>query len=264
VSTSGRVVHYSLSFSTNDDPGWLLARLQRSVSSLRPHNRGIDVAVFAYERQPQQLRRSCRLHDAQLQVQGSYAQCLAYLCSGGWPVLAHHPGLPEFLNFRSLAGTFVGQALYCDCDIVFGADVERLFDAYAQDDLYAREEVHTSQNSHGPGPEFLDEPALRAVAQFLGVRFIPHRNRFAPPSELGVTQHARRMGRQLCLSPGAVDVPLSRSRCRQRLRHSQRRRCGAPVGLPRAARQGTPLPRRQSRDRRGDRDLARPGGALGG
>lgn len=168
-----RIVHYSMSFAAADDPTTLLTQVEHSVSSLRRYNRDTDVMIFAYDAVPERLAQMCHRHGVELCFRGSYARRLEELCPVGWPVLSRYPVLHKFLNFGALAGTDAGQALYCDCDTVFRADVDRLFDACTEADLYAREEVHSGRSRYGPDPAFLDEHLLQVVAHSLGVVAVP-------------------------------------------------------------------------------------------
>ena len=173
MTGSARVVHYSMSFTAGNDPTTLLTQVEHSMSSLRRYNHATDIVLFAYDAVPERLARTCRRYGVELCFRGSYARLLEALCPAGWPVLTRYPVLHKFLNFRALAGTGAAQALYCDCDTVFRADVDELFEAYTAADLYAREEVHSSRSRYGPDPAFLDERRLRAVAHSLGVVAVP-------------------------------------------------------------------------------------------
>lgn len=165
------LVEYSVSFDASGDPAALLSKLRLSLWSLRQHNAQVPIVVFAHDPAPDELRRTCREHGAELVEQGGYAARLAGLCPEGWPVLVRNPTLHKFLNFGRLAG--VERVLCCDCDTLFRDDVERLFDGYRDADVYAREEVHSARSAYGPNREFLDEPALRRLAASLAVGFVP-------------------------------------------------------------------------------------------
>lgn len=173
MTGSARIVHYSMSFTAGDDPTMLLTQVEHSVSSLRRYNRGTDVVIFAYDSVPERLAQTCRRYGVELRFRGSYARRLEELCPVGWPVLSRYPVLHKFLNFRALADTGASQALYCDCDTVFQGDVDRLFDACTEADLYAREEVRTGRSRYGPDSAFLDEHLLQTVARSLGVVAVP-------------------------------------------------------------------------------------------
>jgi hypothetical protein len=191
-----RLVCYSVLLDTSDT-GALLSQLEISLASLRRYNRGIAVVIFCYGDSTPRLRRICVEYGGLLQMQGDYAHRLADLSPQGWPVLARYPVLHKFLNHPWLAGTAAHQVLYCDCDTVFRADVRLLFDAYAEPDLVAREEVHSSRSRYGPEPGFLDEPALARLAHGLGVAVIP-------PFNSGVVLMNHRIWEQLALLEGWV------------------------------------------------------------
>lgn len=187
-----RLVCYSVSLADGDNHHSLLQQLARSLSSLRLHNQSVAVVVFLYGTPTAQVVQICADHHAWLQPQGDYAHRLAKLCPRGWPVLARYPTLHKFLNNSWLAHHPAQQVLYCDCDTVFRADVNRLFENYAQFDVVAREEVHSSRSFHGPDQSFLDEPALRRLGRALGVAAVP-------PFNTGVVLLNHRIWEQLSL-----------------------------------------------------------------
>ncbi|MHA7304563.1 hypothetical protein ACX80E_04845 [Arthrobacter sp. TMN-49] len=190
-----RLVCYSLSVVDGDNPESLVRQLERSVASLRRHNRSIAVVVFLYGTATRQIVEICTEHRAWLQLQGDYAHRLADLCPRGWPVLARYPTLHKFLNNTWLAHIPGQQVLYCDCDTVFRADVNQLFEAYQAPDIVAREEVHSSRSYHGPDASFLDEPALHRLSSALGVAGVP-------PFNTGVVLMNHRIWAELSLVEG--------------------------------------------------------------
>jgi hypothetical protein len=169
----GRFIHYSLSLSAGVDEQPLLAQLNRSLGTLRRNNPGIAVVLFLYGDMSSELAWICHSYNVMVQPQGSYEQRLAELCPRGWPVLARYPVLHKFLNFGAFSGTGARQLLYCDCDTVFFKDVSALFETYADADLVAREEVHTTRSPYGENRQFLDEPSLRGLANAMNVAFVP-------------------------------------------------------------------------------------------
>jgi hypothetical protein len=169
----GRFIHYSLSLPPGGDGQPLLTQLSRSLSTLRRTNPHVAVVLFLYGAMPTELARMCHSHNVMLHPQGSYEHRLAELCPRGWPVLAKYPVLHKFLNFAAFEGTGARQLLYCDCDTIFFKDVSALFDAYADADLVAREEVHTTRSPYGENKEFLDEPLLRRTADAANIAVIP-------------------------------------------------------------------------------------------
>lgn len=169
----GRFIHYSLSLPAGADRQPLLTQLRRSLGTLRWKNPGVAVVLFLYGEMSPELASICHSHNVMVQPQGSYEQRLAELCPRGWPVLARYPVLHKFLNFSAFSGTGARQLLYCDCDTVFFKDVSALFDTYADADLVAREEVHTTRSPYGENREFLDEPLLRGLAGATNVAFVP-------------------------------------------------------------------------------------------
>ena len=180
----GRLVHYSISLADGEQRPELIAQLDASAGTLREHNPGIPAVVFLYGTLSADLAAVCRSHGLMVQEQGPYERRLAELCPAGWPALARYPLLHRFLNFRELAAAGAAQALYLDCDTIFFDDVERLFDRYADADVAAREEVHTSRNQHGVDRDFVDEPLLARLADAEGAVAIP-------PFNLGVVLFGR-------------------------------------------------------------------------
>ena len=180
----GRLVHYSISLDEGQRRPDLVAQLDASAATLREHNARIPAVLFLYGPLDAELAAVCREHELMVQPQGSYERRLAQLCPTGWPALARYPLLHRFLNFRELAGSGATQALYVDCDTIFFDDVERLFDRYADADVAAREEVHTSRNQHGADRDFVDEPLLARLAEAEGAAAIP-------PFNLGVVLFGR-------------------------------------------------------------------------
>jgi hypothetical protein len=169
----GRLVHYSISVAGGEHRPDLLAQLDASAATLREHSPGIPAVVFLYGTVPPDLAAVCRAHDLMLHEQGRYEQRLAGLCPDGWPALARYPLLHRFLNFSELASAGAQQALYLDCDTLVLDDIELLFDRYADADVAAREEVHTSRNQHGTDRAFVDEPLLSRLAHAEGAVAIP-------------------------------------------------------------------------------------------
>lgn len=169
----GRFIHYSLSLPPGRDCQQLLAQLSLSLCTLRRTNPRVAVVLFLYGAMPPELARICHGHSVMVHPQGSYEQRLAELSPQGWPVLARYPVLHKFLNFAAFSGTGARQLLYCDCDTIFFKDVSALFERYADADLVAREEVHTTRSRYGENREFLDEPLLRRVAEAANVAAIP-------------------------------------------------------------------------------------------
>jgi hypothetical protein len=180
----GRLVHYSISVRAGEHRPELLAQLDASAATLRERNPRIPAVVFLYGAPTPELAAVCREHDLMLHEQGPYEQRLARLCPDGWPALASYPLLHRFLNFAELAGAGARQALYLDCDTLFLDDVELLFDRYADADVAAREEVHTSRNHHGTDRAFVDELLLSELAESQGAVAIP-------PFNLGVVLFGR-------------------------------------------------------------------------
>ncbi|MFK5645141.1 hypothetical protein ACI3ET_01315 [Ornithinimicrobium sp. LYQ121] len=165
------LVQYSVSFDPARSPQGLLDKLGLSLGSLRQHNRRVPAVVLVHDPAPAELGALCATHGAELVDRGPYAARLASLCPEGWPVLAANPTLHKFLAHGALGQ--VERVLCVDCDTLFRDDVERLFATYRQADVYAREEVHTGPSRYGPDAVFLDVPALRRLADSLGVLPIP-------------------------------------------------------------------------------------------
>ena len=174
-----RLVHYSLALPPGEPRPDLVRQLGVSVGSLRAHNADIPVALFVYGATSPDLVALCARHGVRVHDQGPYAERLAALCPAGWASLAGYPLLHKFLNFHALAHTGARQILFCDCDTVFFADVERLFDRYGAADVVAREEVHSSRSVHGVDRTFIDEPLLARIAAADGAAVVP-------PFNLGV------------------------------------------------------------------------------
>lgn len=163
-----QLVYYSLALRQDEPRPDLVWQFEASVASLRSHNRDIAVALFHYGALPPELASVCRVHRVMVQDQGPYSDRLAALCPVGWPALARYPLLHKFLNFRELVAVGATQILYCDCDTIFIRDVAALFDRYAEPDLVAREEVHTSRSRYGADRSFVDESLLALLARSEG------------------------------------------------------------------------------------------------
>jgi hypothetical protein len=174
-----RLVYYSVVHSPSAPRSDLFDQLLGSVRSLRRYNRSVPVVVFVHGDAPAGLARALATHGVQLVAQEPYEARLARLCPSGWPVLRHYPLLHKFLNFVEIASIGPRQALFLDCDTLFFADVDRLFDAYDGAHCYAREEPTCRRSHYGYDPSYLDEDALSRVAWSQGVR--P-----PPPFNLGV------------------------------------------------------------------------------
>jgi len=174
-----RLVHYSLSFLADTPRPDIVEQFAISVCTLREHNAGVPVALFTWGGISDDLAAVCAEFDVLVHEQGSYAARLAMLCPSGWPALVRYPLLHKFLNFRELAHSGASQVLYCDCDTIFRADVEILFDEYRTGDIVAREEVHTSRSAYGVDRSFIDEPLLARLCAHEGAAAIP-------PFNLGV------------------------------------------------------------------------------
>jgi hypothetical protein len=181
---AGRLVHYSISLADGARGPDLIAQLDASAATLREHNPAIPAVVFVYGTLEPELAAVCREHDLMVAEQGPYERRLADLCPAGWPALARYPLLHKFLHFRELAAAGAREALFLDCDTIVFDDVERLFDRYADSDVAAREEVHTSRNHHGTDRDFVDEPRLARLAAAEGAVAIP-------PFNLGVVLFGR-------------------------------------------------------------------------
>lgn len=195
MSVEQRLVCYSVSVANGDIHDSLVRQLERSLASLRRHNQEVAVVVFLYGTPSAKIVQICSQHRVWLQLQGDYADRLAQLCPRGWSVLARYPTLHKFLNHGWLARNPAQQVLYCDCDTVFRGDVAKLFENYAEFDLVAREEVHSSRNHHGPDPSFLDEPALVRLSGSLGVAAVP-------PFNTGVVLMNHRIWERISLLEG--------------------------------------------------------------
>ena len=173
------LVQYSVSFPPGTQPSRMLAQLRLSLWSLRRHNRRVPAIVLVYDSPPAELGRICASYGAELVAQGSYAERLAPLCPEGWPVLVANPTLHKFLSHGRVAEAAARccAAIATRCST---ATWSGLFDAYADADVYAREEVHTGPSRYGPDRAFLDEPALRRGSQRRSA------SRAVPPCNTGV------------------------------------------------------------------------------
>ena len=174
-----RLVHYSLALPPDEPRPDLIWQLSASLGTLRAHNADIPVALFVYGGMSAELLALCARHRVLVHDQGPYEERLAALCPAGWRSLVGYPLLHKFLNFRALARTGARQILFCDCDTVFFADVEGLFDRYGDADVVAREEVHSSRSVHGIDRTFIDEALLARIAAAAGAAVVP-------PFNLGV------------------------------------------------------------------------------
>ena len=184
-----RAVVYSVALSDSEPRPDLVRQFELSVGTLRRYS-DVPVVLFLHGSLPRELALACNDHGVLVHDQGPLEARLARLCPAGWPALVRYRLLHKLLNFRELAAAGVAQALYCDCDTVFLADVDRLFERYAGPDVVAREEVHTSRSPHGADPTFVDEPMLARIAAVEGIAVVP-------PFNLGVILFNHGVGRRL-------------------------------------------------------------------
>jgi hypothetical protein len=174
-----RLVQYSLSLPEDESRADLCIQLEASVRTLRSQNAAIPVALFVYGRLNLDVAAICGTYGVMVHQQGPYEQRLAALSPAGWRALACYPLLHKFLNFRQLSSAQPKQVLCCDCDTVFGGDVESLFECYGDADVVAREEVHSRRSAYGADDTFIDEPLLARLASH-------ERSARIPPFNLGV------------------------------------------------------------------------------
>jgi hypothetical protein len=183
-ASTSRLVCYSL-VPASDRLADHELQFELSVGSLRVHNPQIPVALFVHGSLPAGFAAICRDHRVMVHEQGSYDARLRALGPAGAAALAAYPVLHKELNFAELAATGVEQALCCDLDTLFFADVDHLFQRYDGADVVAREEVFSGRSIHGCDPNFIDEPLLAHVATAMGRRAVD-------PFNLGLLLYSRR------------------------------------------------------------------------
>lgn len=174
-----RVVCYSLTFPTGTPRPDLLWQLEASVASLRTHNHDVSIVVFVHEPAPSDIAPRLERHGVRIVALPSYESRLIHLHARAAETLRDYPLLHKFLNFSEITALAPHQVLLLDCDTVFCGDVERLFDAYSDVHLAAREEPTSARSHYGYDPVYLDESALARVAAADGLRL-------PPPFNLGV------------------------------------------------------------------------------
>jgi hypothetical protein len=187
------IVAYSLALPGDEPRPDLIWQFAASVNTLRRHNREIPIVLFVYGALPQELARVCHDHRVMVHDQGPYERRLASLTQNGWPALSQYPLLHRFLNFSELGALGVKQMLSCDCDTIFFADVEKLFDTYLTADVVAREEVHSRRSRYGADPTFIDETLLARIAAHERIAIIPPFNLGVVLFNNGVWQHLERL-----------------------------------------------------------------------
>ncbi len=166
-----RGVYYALTFSNDEDMNHRLAyQLENSLRTLRRHNTEVEALVCVFNGDISELVKP---YDVTALELGSYAQAIRKHCEVGTPALSRFPLLPQWLALASLEPSNFASLLYVDCDTHFFGDVARLFERYAEADLYSREEILSRSSHFGYNPEYLDEEAFEAVANAENGHVIP-------------------------------------------------------------------------------------------
>jgi hypothetical protein len=99
---------------------------------------------------------------------GSYEDAIRRIRPRAFRTSAAYPVLHKWLNFSELEPLAPSQILQLDCDTFFFADVDLLFDGYAERQFYAREEPLSKASHYGYDPSYVDEEALFAIARAEG------------------------------------------------------------------------------------------------
>jgi hypothetical protein len=170
-----RLVYYSLSAGPDGRAARAIEQLLGSIRSLRAHNRAIPVRLFLCGSLPAETRADLAALDVTIEEHGPYEDHLRGFAPPRMAeVFARLPVLHYATSLAKLAREDdVGRVLYLDGDTFFFGDVGRLFDRYAELDLYAREEPLSRRSILGPRPDVFDEAAVEALAAREGARFVP-------------------------------------------------------------------------------------------
>ncbi|HEY4839561.1 MAG TPA: hypothetical protein VIH72_13185 [Candidatus Acidoferrales bacterium] len=174
-----RCVCYSLLLQNAELRPILLAQIAASVKSLRTHNRSVPVHAFVYGDEPE-LAGILAPYDVTIHDQGSYEDRLDRSLHHGAEVFSRYPVLHKLLNFEEISALAPSQVLLLDCDTMFFADVNVLFERYSKADCYAREEPFCKRSVLGYDPHDVDEELLAVIASSEAISA-------PPPFNLGVT-----------------------------------------------------------------------------
>jgi hypothetical protein len=136
-----------------------------SVKSLRRFNLKVPVHVFLYGEYSATFIPRLEAYAVTVHQMGAYEDAIRSIHPGPFRALAAYPVLHKWLNFPEIERLAPTQILQSDCDTVFFDDVEILFQAYAKKKFYAREEPASRASHYGYDPAYLDEDALRGIAQ---------------------------------------------------------------------------------------------------
>ena len=162
-------VYYSLVI--NEGLGQIQgAQWVQSIASLRKYNRTIPVWLMVYDSVPDFIRGTAERFNATVIECGGYEPRLASLAGSRSRALAQYPTLHKFLALDTIPLVHGGKLLYLDCDTYLFGDVQRLFDRYPSDALYAREEPYSSLSYLGRDPWAVDEAALSQLMVREGIR----------------------------------------------------------------------------------------------
>jgi hypothetical protein len=170
-------------------------QLLLSVRTLRRHSPSVPAVVFLYGGSRRSFLGALRAQRVRTRQRGDYAALLRRLCPRTWRPLALYPVLHKWLSLAALPRARLSQVLYADCDTFFAGDVAALFDGYAVQDWYAREEPCTARSPWGRKRGYFDEGAFQGLAA--GEGSVP-----VPPYNLGVCLMNNRVWRRIAERQG--------------------------------------------------------------
>ena len=168
-ATSSQLVWYSVSEPLTAHRGNVLQwQLLASVTSLRQHNRSMDVLVtWSGDLEPgleSELRR----------LGVTVTRCPEYraLLAGrvGADLLCQYPVLHKYVVMDQAIEPHRSQILLVDCDTLFLGDVSLLFDRYDEGDIVACPEVGSRRGRWTYDPSYLDEDALTRTASRMAAK----------------------------------------------------------------------------------------------
>jgi len=163
-----RIVTYSLSSTGPPQITDYHDQLSTSVKSLRAYNSVVPIHVFLYGEHPRVFITELEREAVTVHEMGSYYGAIRRIRPRAFRTLVRYPVLHKWMNFHKLAPLGPSQVLQVDCDTFFFADVEILFERYADCHFYGREEPSSKASYYGYDANYVDEDKLFALARQVG------------------------------------------------------------------------------------------------
>lgn len=160
-----KIVTYSLSSNGPAQTTHYHEQLFHSVKSLRTYNTAVPVHVFLYGEHPRVFVNGLEGKGVIVHNMGLYEDAVKRIRPRAFRTLMRYPVLHKWMNFHKLAPLGPSQVLQIDCDTFFFADVEILFEHYADCHFYGREEPSSRASHYGYNPHYLDEDKLIELAR---------------------------------------------------------------------------------------------------